>query len=82
MTLWLPIDAYFGLGFSKHRLLHVPTITDNWIGPDHVAYRFEFRFIVYAHCIVDFKRVPVPRCIDRAKTQCSEPAAPHRQRLP
>jgi hypothetical protein len=56
MKLWLPIDAYFGIGLSRERLLAVPTVIDHWLSADHVAYRFEFRVLLYVCVIVDLKR--------------------------
>ena len=57
MSIWLPIDAYLGLSFSRGRLLEVPTYTYERLQRGFKCLRLEVSFLLHVHLILDLKRV-------------------------
>lgn len=56
MSIWIPIDLYVGLSFSRSRLLEVPTYTCERLRSGYKAVRLELACLIHLHLIIDLKR--------------------------
>ena len=57
LGVWLPVDAFFSLSFSRERMLHIPLVSTGCYtarrGPMWYIC-FELWLLVYVHINVDF----------------------------
>lgn len=65
MKVWLPIDFYIGMSFTRRRLLDVPICVGHRLGRDRRSFSLDLWLLMHISIIVDARCISLSSLFNR-----------------